>query len=43
VAVELDPKFLGELGRSNVEIMRANIRTAQLPQQSFDLVHARYV
>ena len=43
VAVELDPKFLGELGRSNVEIMRADIRTAQLPQQSFDLVHARYV
>ena len=43
VAVELDPKFLGESGRSNVEIMRADVRTAQLPQQSFDLVHARYV
>jgi len=43
VAVDLDPKFLGELGRLNVSVVRADIRTAQLPQQSFDLVHARYV
>jgi SAM-dependent methyltransferase len=43
VAVDLDPKFLGESGQSNVEIERADIRTAQLPEQSFDLVHARYV
>ena len=43
VAVDLDPKFLNESGRSNVEIVRADIRTAQLPQQSFDVVHARYV
>ena len=43
VAVDLDPKFLSEAERSNVRIMRADIRTAQLPQQSFDLVHARYV
>jgi ubiquinone/menaquinone biosynthesis C-methylase UbiE len=43
VAVDLDPKFLGEAGQSNVDIMRADIRTAQLPEQSFDLVHARYV
>ena len=43
VAVDLDPKFLGESGQSNVEIVRADIRTAQLPEQSFDLVHARYV
>ena len=43
VAVELDPKFLSEAERPNVRIMRADIRTAQLPQLSFDLVHARYV
>ncbi len=43
VAVDLDPKFLGEAGQSNMEIVRADIRTAQLPEQSFDLVHARYV
>ena len=43
VAVELDPKFLGERERSNVSVVQADIRTAQLPQQSFDLVHARYV
>jgi ubiquinone/menaquinone biosynthesis C-methylase UbiE len=43
MAVDLDPKFLGESGQSNVEIVRADIRTAQLPEQSFDLVHARYV
>ncbi len=43
VAVDLDPKFLGESRQSKVEIVRADIRTAQLPQQSFDVVHARYV
>jgi SAM-dependent methyltransferase len=43
VAVDLDPKFLDESRQSNVEIVRADIRTAQLPEQSFDLVHARYV
>jgi len=43
VAVDLDPKFLGESGQSKVEIVRADIRTAQFPEQSFDLVHARYV
>ena len=37
VAVDLDPKFLGESRQSNVEIVRADIRTAQLPKQSFDL------
>jgi ubiquinone/menaquinone biosynthesis C-methylase UbiE len=43
VAVDLDPKFLGESRQSKVEIVRADIRTAQFPEQSFDLVHARYV
>jgi ubiquinone/menaquinone biosynthesis C-methylase UbiE len=43
VAVDLDPKFLSEAERTNLSVIRADIRTAQLPQQSFDVVHARYV
>jgi SAM-dependent methyltransferase len=43
VGVELDPKFLGERDRSNVSVVRADIRAVPLPEQSFDLVHARYV
>jgi ubiquinone/menaquinone biosynthesis C-methylase UbiE len=43
VAVDLDPKLLGESMQSNVEIVQADIRTAQLPEESFDLVHARCV
>lgn len=43
VAVDLDLKFLGESRQSKVEIVRADIRAAQFPEQSFDLVHARYV
>jgi hypothetical protein len=37
VAVDLDPKFLSEAERPNVSVVRADIRTAQLAQQSFDL------
>ena len=43
VAVDLDLKFLREVERPNVSVVRADIRTAQLSQQSFDVVHARYV
>ena len=43
VGVDLDPKFLREVERPNVSVVRADIRTAQLSQQSFDVVHARYV
>ena len=43
VAVDLDQKFLSEAERPNVSVVRADIRTAQLPHKSFDLVHARYV
>ncbi|NOT22464.1 MAG: methyltransferase domain-containing protein [Nitrospiraceae bacterium] len=43
VAVDLDPKFLSGAERPNVSVVQADIRTAQLPQQSFDMVHARYV
>ena len=43
VAVDLDPKFLSEAKRTHLSVIRADIRTAQLPEQSFDVVHARYV
>ena len=43
LAVDLDPKFLSEAERPNLSVVRADIRTAQLPQHSFDVVHARYV
>ena len=43
VGVDLDPKFLSEVERPNVSVVRADVRTAQLSQQSFDVVHARYV
>jgi SAM-dependent methyltransferase len=41
--VDLDPKFLSEAERPNVSVMRADIRTAQFPPRSFDVIHARYV
>jgi ubiquinone/menaquinone biosynthesis C-methylase UbiE len=43
VAVDLDPKFLDESRQSKTEIIRADIRTALFLEQSFDLIHARYV
>jgi 2-polyprenyl-3-methyl-5-hydroxy-6-metoxy-1,4-benzoquinol methylase len=43
VAVDLDLKFLGGTVRPNVTVMQGDIRTAELPERSFDLVHARYV
>ena len=43
LAMDLDPKFLSEAERPNMTVVRADIRTAQLPPQSFDVVHARYV
>jgi SAM-dependent methyltransferase len=43
LAVDLDPKFLSEAERPNVSVMRADIRTAQFPPRSFDVIHARYV
>ena len=43
LAVDLDPKFLTGAERPNVTLVQADIRAAQLPQQSFDMVHVRYV
>ncbi|MGF1479699.1 MAG: class I SAM-dependent methyltransferase [Cyanophyceae cyanobacterium] len=43
VAVDLDTRFLTNLQLPNVEILQADIRQASLENNTFDLVHARYV
>jgi len=43
VAVDIAPKFLVPPQPANVEVRQADIRTAPLPPQSFDLAHVRYV
>lgn len=43
VAVDLDTKFLSDEERPHVSVVRADICAAQLPQESFEVVHARYV
>jgi SAM-dependent methyltransferase len=43
VALDLSTKFLTTQRPAHVEIQQGDIRTASLPQGSFDLVHARYV
>lgn len=43
VAVDLDPKFLGVTVQSNVTVVPGDVRAVELPERSFDLIHARYV
>lgn len=43
VALDLSTKFLTTQCPAHVEIQQGDIRTVSLPQDSFDLVHARYV
>ena len=43
VALDLSTKFLPARRPEQVEVQQGDIRTAALPQGSFDLVHARYV
>jgi SAM-dependent methyltransferase len=43
VALDLSTKFLTGPYPAHVEIQQGDIRTASLPEGSFDLVHARYV
>lgn len=43
VALDLSTRFLPPHTPAHVEIQQGDIRTASLPQGSFDLVHARYV
>ena len=43
VALDLSTKFLTAQPPAHIEVQQGDIRTASLPQGSFDLVHARYV
>ncbi|WP_208099191.1 methyltransferase domain-containing protein [Nostoc sp. 106C] len=43
VAVDVDTRFLTEPQPSNVEVLKEDIRHLVLENQSFDLIHARFV
>jgi len=43
LATDLDPRFLQSLAYENLEVRRHDIRTEGLPQEEFDLAHARLV
>lgn len=43
VATDIDPRFLGGLQRSNLEVRRHDVASDPLPEGEFDLVHARLV
>jgi len=43
MALDLSTEYLPSHHPDHVEIQQGDIRTASLPQRSFDLVHARYV
>ena len=42
-AIDIDTRFLEQLAGDTVELRRMDIRTDELPQREFDLVHARLV
>lgn len=41
LAVDLDTRFLDQLDEPNLDVQRMDLRTDELPRDSFDLVHAR--
>ena len=43
VATDLDTRFLDALGEPNLEALRHNIVTDELPEAHFDLIHSRLV
>lgn len=43
LATDLNPRFMSELRRPNIEVRRHNITIDPLPEATFDLVHARLV
>lgn len=42
-SVDIDTRFLDEIGLPQLHVQRADIRTAGLPDQAFDLIHTRYL
>jgi SAM-dependent methyltransferase len=43
VAIDLDTRFVANINQPNVEVLEADIRYLPVEDNSFDLVHARYV
>lgn len=43
LAVDIDPRLLADIDEPHVEIRQADVRVDDLPEASFDLVHARMV
>lgn len=43
LATDIDPRFLDSLNHRNLEVRRHDIRLDPLPENAFDLVHARLV
>lgn len=43
LAADLDPRFLVDHGRSNLEVQTLDLRTDDLGENQFDVVHARLV
>jgi len=41
VAMDIDTRFIEPLASDTIDVRRVDIRTDELPQQEFDLVHAR--
>ncbi|MDJ0515897.1 MAG: class I SAM-dependent methyltransferase [Trichodesmium sp. MO_231.B1] len=43
VAVDIDTRFSANVQSSNLEVLQADVRHLALENQSFDLIHARYL
>ncbi|MGD1803897.1 class I SAM-dependent methyltransferase [Dapis sp. BLCC M126] len=43
VAVDIDTRFLANVQSSNLEVLQADVRHLALENQSFDLIHVRYL
>ena len=43
VAVDLNTRFVAKIEQANIEVIEADIRHLALENQSFDLIHTRYV
>ena len=40
---DIDPRFLANSGRANLEVRRHDVATDPLPEAAFDLIHTRLV
>jgi len=43
LAVDLDTRFVAHMNQPNIEVLEADVRHLPLKNDSFDLIHARYV